>query len=106
MSDWVDVAPASELAPGAWHCVDVNGSQVAVFNLDGGYFAIEDICTHDGGILTGGSVEGDVIVCPRHGARFSIRTGEVLSPPAYEDVPTFPVRVEAGRVQVRDARWD
>jgi 3-phenylpropionate/trans-cinnamate dioxygenase ferredoxin component len=106
MSDWVDVAPASELAPGAWRCVDVNGSQVAVFNLDGGYYAIEDVCTHDGGILTGGSVEGDVIVCPRHGARFSIRTGAVLAPPAYEDVPTFPVRVEAGRVQVRDARWD
>jgi 3-phenylpropionate/trans-cinnamate dioxygenase ferredoxin component len=106
MSGWVDVAPASELEPGAWRCVDVDGSQVAVFNLGGEYYAIEDVCTHDGGILTGGTVEGDVITCPRHGARFSIRTGEVLAPPAYEDVPTFPVRVESGRVQVRDVRWD
>ncbi len=84
----------------------MDGIDVAVFNLDGAYFAIEDVCTHDGGILTGGAVEGDVIVCPRHGARFSIRTGEVLAPPAYEDVATYPVRVEDGVVQVRDARWE
>jgi 3-phenylpropionate/trans-cinnamate dioxygenase ferredoxin subunit len=106
MSDWVDVAPEAELAPGAWRVVDVDGAAVAVFNLDGAYYAIEDVCTHDGGVLTGGAVEGDVIVCPRHGARFSIRTGEVLAPPAYEDVPTFPVRIEGGTVQVRDTRWD
>jgi 3-phenylpropionate/trans-cinnamate dioxygenase ferredoxin subunit len=77
-----------------------------VFNLGGSYYAIENVCTHDGGILTGGDIDGDVIACPRHGARFCIRTGEVLSPPAYEDVATFPVRVDGGRVQVRDARWD
>ena len=106
MSGWVDVAPTSELAPGSWRCVDVDGCQVAVFNLDGEYYAIEDVCTHDGGILTGGSMEGDVITCPRHGARFSIRTGAVLAPPAYEDVPTFPMRVESGSVQVRDSRFD
>ena len=106
MSEWVDVAEASELTPGTWRSVDVDGTEVAVFNLDGAYYAIEDVCTHDGGILTGGAIEGDVIVCPRHGARFSIRTGAVLSPPAYEDVPTFPVRVSGGIVQVRDTRWD
>jgi len=106
MSDWIDVVAENELAPGTWRTIDVDGTEVAVFNLDGAYYAIEDVCTHDGGVLTGGEVDGDVIVCPRHGARFSIRTGEVLAPPAYEDVPTFPVRVEAGIVQVRDARWD
>ena len=106
MSEWIDVAGASEIPPGTWRTVDIDGTDVAVFNLDGAWYAIEDVCTHDGGILTGGEVEDDVIVCPRHGARFSIRTGEVLAPPAYEDVPTFPVRVEAGIVQVRDARWD
>jgi len=68
--------------------------------------AIEDVCTHDGGVLTGGAVKGDQIVCPRHGARFSIKTGAVLSPPAYEDVQTFPVRIEGEIVQLRDARWD
>ena len=106
MSGWVDVAGAGEFEPGAIRRVDVDGTQVAVFNLDGEYYAIEDVCTHDGGILTGGTVEGEVIVCPRHGARFSIRTGEVLAPPAYEDVRTFPVRVESGRVQVRSADRD
>ena len=98
----MDVAPEAELQPGTWRVVDVDGIDVAVFNLDGAYFAIEDVCTHDGGILTGGAVEGDVIVCPRHGARFSIRTGEVLAPPAYEDIATYPVRVEDGVVQVRE----
>lgn len=106
VSDWVDVASPEELPPGSHRVVDVDGSQVAVFNLDGAYYAIEDVCTHDGGQLTGGSVEGDEIVCPRHGARFSIRTGDVLAPPAYEGIHTFPVRVHAGRVQVRDDRWD
>jgi 3-phenylpropionate/trans-cinnamate dioxygenase ferredoxin component len=106
MSGWVDVAAENEIPPGAWRTIDVDGTDVAVFNLDGAYYAIEDVCTHDGGVLTGGEVDGDVIVCPRHGARFSIRTGEVLAPPAYEDVPTFPVRIEGGIVQVRDARWD
>ena len=106
MSDWIDVAAEGELPPGAWSSVDVDGADVAVFNVDGRYYAIENVCTHDGGVLTGGDIEGDVVVCPRHGARFSITTGEVLSPPAYEDVPTFPVRVECGVVQVRDNRWD
>lgn len=103
METWIDVAPEAELQPGTWRVVDVDGIDVAVFNLDGAYFAIEDVCTHDGGILTGGAVEGDVIVCPRHGARFSIRTGEVLAPPAYEDIATYPVRVDDGVVQVREA---
>lgn len=106
MSDWIDVAPQGDFAAGQWRALDVDGTPVAVFNLDGVYYAIEDVCTHDGGILTGGALEGEEIVCPRHGARFSIKTGAVLAPPAYEDVATFPVRVEGGMVQVRDARWD
>lgn len=106
MSDWITVAAQTDFPVGTLRTTDLDGTPVAVFNLDGRYYAIEDICTHDGGILTGGALEGDVIVCPRHGARFSIKTGAVLSPPAYEDVTTFPVRVEDGMVQVRDARWD
>jgi 3-phenylpropionate/trans-cinnamate dioxygenase ferredoxin component len=105
MSDWVDVALESELTPGTWRSVDVDGTKIAVFNLDGVYYAIEDVCTHDGGILTDGTVDRDEIVCSRHGARFSIKTGAVLAPPAYEEVATFPVRIEAGKVQVKDVRW-
>ncbi|HSE01680.1 MAG TPA: non-heme iron oxygenase ferredoxin subunit [Burkholderiales bacterium] len=106
MSDWITVARAGELAPGSHRVVDVDGAAVVVFNLGGQYFAIEDVCTHDGGQLTGGTVEGEEIVCPRHGARFSIRTGEALTAPAYEPVAKFPVRVENGMIQVRDDRWD
>lgn len=106
MSNWVDVAPLVDLPPGSSRSVDVDGVMIAVFNVEGTCYAIEDVCTHDGGMLTGGTVEGDVVVCPRHGARFCVRTGKVLGPPAYEDVPTFAVRVEAGIVQVRDSRWD
>lgn len=106
MSDWVTVAPVNELMPGSRQIVDVDGSQLVVFNLEGKYYAIEDLCTHDGGQLTGGEVEGDQIICPRHGARFCIRTGAALTAPAYEATATFPVRVENGEVQVRDNRWD
>lgn len=106
MSDWITVCPLAELPPGSHRVVDADGVQVAVFNLAGELFAIEDVCTHDGGVLTGGPVQGDCIVCPRHGAKFSIRTGEALSAPAYEPTARLPVRVEAGVVQVRDDRWD
>ena len=100
MSIWLDVASTDELTPGTRRVIDVDGVAVAVFNLDGEYFAIKDECTHDGGELANGELEGEVIICPRHGARFSIRTGAVLGPPAYEDVRTFPVRVAQGMVQI------
>ncbi|HSC96673.1 MAG TPA: non-heme iron oxygenase ferredoxin subunit [Burkholderiales bacterium] len=106
MSDWITVAKVGELAPGGHRVVDVDGAAVVVFNLGGEYYAIEDVCTHDGGQLTGGTIEGDEIVCPRHGARFSIRTGEALTAPAYEPVAKFPVRIENGVIQIRDSRWD
>ncbi|HEY5719859.1 MAG TPA: non-heme iron oxygenase ferredoxin subunit [Gammaproteobacteria bacterium] len=106
MSDWVDVAAEAELPPGRWKVVDVDGAQIAVFNVAGSYHAIEDLCTHDGGELAGGTVEADQVVCPRHGARFCLRTGAALTPPAYDPVDTFPTRVVDGTVQVRDDRWD
>ena len=106
MSEWTDVSDVDSFPPGDHRLVDVDDVPVAVFNLDGEFFAIEDVCTHDYGQLTGGCIEGDEIVCPRHAARFSIRTGEALTPPAYEAVSTFPVRVCEGHVQVRDDRWD
>lgn len=106
MSNWKTVAKLDDLEPGQWRTVDVDGTQIAVFNLEGEYFAIEDLCTHDGGQLTGGAVEGGEIVCPRHGARFCIRTGAALTAPAYEPTAKFPVRIENGEIMVRDDRWD
>ncbi len=106
MADWVRVATVSELEPGPFRVVDVDDVMIAVFNIDGAFYAIEDVCTHDYETLTGGPVNGCEITCPRHGARFNIKTGEALCAPAYEPVSTFPVRVEDGVVQVIDDRWD
>ncbi|MDX1496746.1 MAG: non-heme iron oxygenase ferredoxin subunit [Salinisphaeraceae bacterium] len=106
MSEWTDVAAEGDIRPGRCKIVDVDDAIIAVYNLDGEYHAIEDVCTHDGGELASGDVEDDVVICPRHGARFCIRNGRALTAPAYEDVPTFPVRVENGKIQVRDDRWD
>lgn len=106
MSDWQRVASVDALPPGNHVVVDVDGADVVVFNVDNKFYALEDVCTHDGGILTGGSIEGDAIVCPRHGAKFCIRTGAALSAPAYEPTATFPVKVENNEIFVRDDRWD
>ena len=86
--------------------VVVGSTHTTLFNLDRQYYAIEDMCTHDAGQLTGGAIENGNIVCPRHGAQFCIRTGAALTAPAYEPTLTFPVRVEQGQIQVRDTRWD
>jgi len=81
--------------------IDVEGIPVAVFNIHGDFLAIEDECSHESYPLSDGDVEADTVICAKHGAQFSLRTGEALSAPAYEPVGTFPVRVENGRVQVR-----
>lgn len=106
MSDWVDVEAVTALPPGSVKVVEVEGVMIAVFNIDGDFYAIEDVCTHDGSEIASGCLQGDEIECPRHGARFNVRTGEVLSAPAYEDIDTFETRVEGHTVQVRDSRWD
>ena len=106
MADWITVATVNEIIADTPKVVDVDGTLIAVFNIDGEYYAIEDVCTHDGGLLTGGKIECDVIICPRHGARFCIKTGAALSPPAYEATTTFPVRVQGEEIQVKDNRWD
>ena len=106
MNEWITVVREEGLAPGERRVVGMDDTQIVVFNLDGQYYAIENVCTHDGGQLAGGTVEGDHIICPRHGARFCLRTGAALSAPAYEPINTFPVRIENGMVQVRDSRWD
>jgi 3-phenylpropionate/trans-cinnamate dioxygenase ferredoxin subunit len=100
MGRWLDVASTDELTPGSRRVIDVDGTDVVVFNLDGEFFAVRDFCPHDGGDLAKGALEGEVIICPRHGARFSIRTGAVLGPPAYEDLKTFSLRVAEGKVQI------
>ncbi|MBI3772466.1 MAG: non-heme iron oxygenase ferredoxin subunit [Gammaproteobacteria bacterium] len=106
MSDWVAVARVTDFPAGERRVVDVEGAIIAVFNLQGKYYAIEDVCTHDGGELASGELVGDDVICPRHGARFCIKTGEVKAPPATQPVDIFPVQVLNGVVQVKDDRWD
>jgi len=100
VSDWIEVARNDDFPPGSWRVVEYEDVMIAVFNVDGEFYAIEDICTHDGETLTGGDVEANEVVCPRHGARFEVTTGEALIAPAYEDLTTFEVRVDDGAVMV------
>ena len=73
MAEWVDVAQVEDFPPGTVRTVEIEGTAIAVFNLNGHYYAIEDVCTHEAETLSGGEVAGEEIVCPRHGAHFSIR---------------------------------
>ncbi len=106
MSDWHNVIAAQDINPGDHAVVEIEGASIALFNLAGEFYAIENVCTHDGSEIAGGCVVDGAIECPRHGARFDIKTGAVTAPPAYEPVEIFPVRVVDGLVQVRDPRWD
>ena len=96
MTKFVKVGRAGEIAPGEKKVYEVDGVMVVVVNLDGEYFCVEDVCTHDGGPLGEGKLECGQLVCPRHGARFDARTGEALSLPAFEPVATFEVMIENG----------
>jgi 3-phenylpropionate/trans-cinnamate dioxygenase ferredoxin subunit len=110
MSEWKNVARAADIGPGQARLVEADGAMIALVNLGGEYVAIGDACTHDGAPLLGSGIdardliEGDRISCPRHGAQFCLRTGTALAPPAWEPVPTYPVRVRDGVVQVRRDR--
>ncbi len=101
MEDFVRVAATGDIPPGDRILVELDGIRIAVFNLDGEYFAIEDVCTHDGGPLVEGEIlEGGQVQCPRHGARFDIRTGEALSMPAFEPTPSYQVQVDGENIYV------
>jgi len=97
---FVTVAKTSEIPPGSRQVLDVKGYYVAVFNVDGTFYAIEDVCTHDNGPLAEGELYGFEIECPRHGARFDVRTGAVLAMPAVVPVKAFPVRIAGDEVQL------
>ena len=104
MNDWVRVCATNELLPGEFQVAWDGDTAIAVFNIDGDLYALEDVCTHDGGELAGGPIEGFEIECPRHGARFDLRTGEALCAPAYLPTAKFPVKIEDGAVWTRDDR--
>jgi 3-phenylpropionate/trans-cinnamate dioxygenase ferredoxin subunit len=109
MAQFVKVAKMSELpehdgsleeVEGKGTLVEVEGNRIALFNLDGEVLAIDDTCTHEGGPLSEGTVQGDQVVCPWHGSRFSIVSGEAQALPAMEDVASYKVRVTDDDVEV------
>lgn len=101
MSEFTTVCKVSEVPDPGRTLVEVGDRLVAVFHVDGKFYAIDDLCTHDGGPLADGQLEGFVIACPRHGARFDIRTGQVLSMPATRDTVAHEVKVQGDVVLVR-----
>lgn len=93
MSDFVKVAKTSNLAPGEKMLVEYEDEDVGLFNIGGEFYAISDVCTHDDGPLVEGTLDGDCITCPRHGARFNVKTGEQTMP-AISPVPLYEVKIE------------
>lgn len=104
LADWIFVGTRSELLPGEYKVVWDGDTAIAVYNIDGDLYAIEDVCSHDGGELAGGEVHGFEVECPRHGARFDVRNGAVMCPPAYEPIASFPVHEVDGQIWTRDNR--
>jgi len=104
MSGFVEVARVEEVPPGTAAVIEVGGIQLALINVDGSFFAVDNECTHRGGFLGEGEINADsnqwAIECPLHGSVFDVRTGEVLNPPALTPVRTYPVEVEDGAVKV------
>jgi 3-phenylpropionate/trans-cinnamate dioxygenase ferredoxin subunit len=98
--EYLEIMPADELPPGERIFIEVNGRSIVIFNLAGMFYAIGDVCSHDNGPVGDGQIEGNEIVCPRHGAHFDIRDGKAILLPAVEDIPAYPVRVVDGMVEI------
>ena len=106
MSDWVDIGPAESVGESSALAVEVDAfpssfGPIVVVRCGPSLYAVEDKCTHDGEALGSAEVEDCQIVCPRHGARFCLRTGEALTPPAYEPLRTYEVREQNGRLLLK-----
>jgi 3-phenylpropionate/trans-cinnamate dioxygenase ferredoxin subunit len=98
--DYVEIAMADQLTDGERLFVELGGKSIVLFNLAGKLFAIGDVCSHDNGPVGDGDIEDNEIICPRHGARFDIRSGKATSLPAIVDIPAYPVRVVEGMIQI------
>lgn len=98
--EFLPVAAVEEIPPGEVRVFETDLERVAVCNVDGAFYAVADVCTHDDGPLGEGTLDGAAILCPRHGALFDVRTGAVLRAPAVTPVRTYAVRTESGQVLV------
>jgi 3-phenylpropionate/trans-cinnamate dioxygenase ferredoxin subunit len=97
---FVTVARTGETEPGTITVHEVGEIRIALCNVNGRYYAIDDVCTHDGGPLDQGELEGDLVECPRHGAKFDVTTGKAVVLPAVRPVKTYAVQVEGDEIKV------
>jgi nitrite reductase/ring-hydroxylating ferredoxin subunit len=104
VNDFVRVAGVEEIPTGAMKLVDAHGERIAVANSGGEFYAFSDECTHDGGPLSEGELEGELVTCPWHFSRFNIRTGDIVDSPAEEVILVYEVKVEDGGVFVGSAK--
>ncbi len=98
--EYFPVARIEDIPNGGRIYVEFGGMIIVVFNVGGNYYATGDVCSHDDGPIGDGELDGYQLVCPRHGARFDIRSGKALTLPAVEDIPYFPTRVVDGQVEI------
>jgi 3-phenylpropionate/trans-cinnamate dioxygenase ferredoxin subunit len=91
--DFIPVANIEDLPPGERLFLEIDGQNMILFNIAGHFYAIGDVCTHDEGPLGDGEVEGYEVICPRHGARFDVRSGKANLLPAVVDIPAYPVQI-------------
>jgi 3-phenylpropionate/trans-cinnamate dioxygenase ferredoxin component len=101
MSDFVRVCKTTDILDPGKTTFEVDERFVVVFHLDGEFYALDDACTHDGGPLGDGDIDGFQIICPRHGAHFDIRTGQAMTMPAVHSTPSHEVRIDGEDVLVR-----
>lgn len=100
MSEFVRVANTDEILPGQAKLVEVNGTEIALFNIDGHFHAIDNSCTHVGGPLCEGEISGGEVTCPWHGAVFEVATGRAVGPPAMEAVNRYNLRIDGGNIEI------
>jgi len=102
MGTLVKIAEKKDIPDGSAKAVEVNGKQIALFNVCDTYYAIDDTCTHAGGSLSEGEVNGLTVSCPYHGAEFDISDGKVLGEPAEEGVRSYKVHIEGESISIED----
>jgi 3-phenylpropionate/trans-cinnamate dioxygenase ferredoxin subunit len=100
VGQWIHVADISDIKPGEGLRVELDEEPIAVWNIDGAFYATADTCTHEEASLTEGDLWGEVVECYLHGAQFDVRTGDVLSLPAVLPLATYPVKVEGEKIYV------
>ena len=102
--DFVKVADTNDIKPSQMKAVEVDGENICVVNVEGKYYAIGNVCTHEGGPLSDGTLDGYEVECPWHGSKFDVRTGKVTNPPADTPEPTYEVKVEGNNVLIRNPK--